>query len=89
MRSRCLVCNAPIERKQGSTRRPRRDKLCCSATCRKRMSRRRAAGSVTAIDLPGQQMLPLTCDSHRSPAASPKRQPQDRSGSTIDVARDL
>jgi hypothetical protein len=55
---RCVLCFEPL--KQSSPwRRVRRDKLCCSARCRQRMRRRRAANQKIHYDLPGQQHLPL------------------------------
>lgn len=65
MKRRCIICNTEIAPRSGSSRKARGDKITCSATCRKRLSRRRAAGHQTQIDLPGQGRLPFSGDGHR------------------------
>jgi len=55
----CIICHAALRPQgDGTTRgRTRKDKRCCSATCRKRLQRRRVAGGMVCTDLPGQQRL--------------------------------
>jgi hypothetical protein len=68
----CIICNAPLKIITHSGRRRRRDTATCSATCRKRLQRRKASGSVVVFDLPGQQLLPLSTDDHQTRAALAK-----------------
>lgn len=77
MRTRCLICNEELKPKD-PTRRKRHDALCCGATCRKRLQRRRAAGHRVLTDLPGQQLL-----------FGSKRQPQNAPEPTIAGLADL
>jgi len=78
---RCLICKDPIPPGDNLTRRPRRDKVCCGATCRKRLQRLRAHGHVPRTLCIGQMELPYS--------PPPDRQPQDRSGSPIVRPDDL
>jgi hypothetical protein len=86
----CIICNERIEPPRNSTRRVRRDKCCCSATCRKRLQRRKAAGHKLQTDLPGQLILPLATNTLPSVEQfTPNRQLQDTPGSTIDHLYEL
>lgn len=70
MNRRCIICNARLEplaasgptdltrrRATPRDRRVRSDRRTCSAACRKRLQRRRAAGHAVVTDLPGQRQL--------------------------------
>jgi hypothetical protein len=68
----CTICNEPLPEVTKSGRKRRRDTSTCSATCRKRLQRRKASGSIVVFDLPGQQQLPLSVDDHQTRAALAK-----------------
>jgi hypothetical protein len=68
----CVICNEPLPQQTKSGRKRRRDTSTCSATCRKRLQRRRAAGGQIITDAPGQQLLPLSADDHQTRAALAK-----------------
>jgi hypothetical protein len=57
----CLICGEKLEPPPLNllkrSRRARSDRMTCSARCRKRRSRRRAAARALKRDLPGQMLL--------------------------------